>query len=44
MTRGNCIPTDSVKNGDDDHSSLVHNIETGTYVDSDKTYLVGQSY
>jgi len=28
MTRGSCIPTDSVKSGDD-YSSLVHNIWTG---------------
>ena len=46
MTQKSCIPTDSVKSGDDD-SSLVHNIGTGAYIDSDKTnpaYLVGQSY
>ena len=44
MTRGSCIRTDSVKRGDDDCSSLVHNIGTGAYVDSDKAnpaYLVG---
>ena len=44
MTQGNCIPTNSVKSGDDDYSSLIHNIETGAYVDSDKTnpaYLIG---
>jgi len=44
MTRGSCIPTDSVKSGDDDYSSLVHNIGIRTYVDSDKTnpaYLFG---
>jgi len=43
ITQGGYIPTDSVKNEDDD-SSLVHNIGTGVYVDSDKTnpsYLVG---
>jgi len=43
MARGNCIPTDSVKSGND-YSNLVHNIGVGTYVDSDKTnsvYLVG---
>ena len=43
MTRGNCIPTDSVKSGDDNFS-LAHNIASGAYVDSDKTnaaYLVG---
>ena len=41
MTQGSCIPTDSVKSGDD-CSSPVHNIGTGAY--SDKTnlaYLVG---
>ena len=36
MTRGSCIPTDSVKSGDE-CSSLVHNIGTGAYIDSDKT-------
>ena len=36
MTRGNCIPTDSMKNGDD-CSSLVRSIETGAYINSDKT-------
>ena len=44
MTRGIYIPTDFVKSGDDDYSSLVHNIGTGEYIDSDKTnlaYLVG---
>jgi len=43
MTRGNCISTVSVKRGDD-CSSLIHNIDTGAYIDSDKTnltYLVG---
>ena len=43
MTRGSFIPTDSVKSGDD-CSSLVHNIGTGAYIDSNKTnlaYLVG---
>ena len=42
MTRGSCIPIDSVKSGDD-CSSIVHNIRTGAYIDSDKTnpaYLV----
>ena len=39
MTRGSCIPTDSVKSGDDS-SSLVHSIGTGAYIDSDKTNLV----
>ena len=28
MTRGNCIPTDSVKSGDD-CSSLIHSIRVG---------------
>ena len=43
MTRENCIPTDSVKSGDD-HSNVVYNTETGAYIDLDKTnpaYLVG---
>ena len=43
MTWGSYIPTDSVKS-DDDCSSLVHNIGTEAYIDSDKTnlaYLVG---
>jgi len=43
MTRGNCIPTDSVKSGDD-YSNLVHNIRVRAYVDSNKinpAYLVG---
>jgi len=46
MTQGSCIHTDSVKSGDD-YFSLVHSIETGAYIDSDKTnsaYLVGESY
>ena len=46
MTQGSCIPTDSMKSGDD-YSSLVYNIETGAYIDLDKTnpaYLVSQSY
>ena len=45
MTRRNCIPPDSVKSGDD-YSSLVHNIGTEAYMDSDKTnptYLVSKS-
>jgi len=44
MTRGSCIPTDSVKNEDDDYSSLIHNIGTEVYIDSDKinlAYLIG---
>ena len=46
MTRESCIPTDSVKSGDD-YSSLVHSFESRAYIDQDKinlTYLVGQSY
>ena len=42
-TRRSCIPTDSVKSGDD-YSNLIHNTRIGTYIDSDKTnlaYLVG---
>ena len=44
-TQGSCIPTDSVKSGDD-YSSLVHCIRTGAYIESDKTnlaYLVSWS-
>ena len=44
MTRGSCIPTDSVKSEDDGYSSeddgyssLVHNIETGAYIDLDRS-------
>jgi len=43
MTGESCIPIDSVKSSDD-CSSLIHNIRTGAYIDSDKTnsaYLVG---
>ena len=36
MTRGRCIPTDSVKSGDD-HPNLVHNIGVDTYIDLDPT-------
>ena len=39
MTQGSCIPTDLVKSGDDDYSSLIHNIGIGAFVDSDKTNL-----
>ena len=39
MTRESCIPTDSVKRGDDDCPNLIHNIGTGVYVDSDKSNL-----
>ena len=35
MTREDCIPTDSVKSGDDDFN-FVHYTGTGAYVDSDK--------
>ena len=41
-----CISIDSVKSGDD-YPSVVHSIETGAYIYSDKTnlaYLVGSSY
>ena len=38
MTRGSCIPIDSVKSSDD-YSSLVHSIGTGACIDSDKTNL-----
>jgi len=44
MTQKSCIPTDSMKRGEDDCSSLIHDIMTGTYVDLDKTnpvYLIG---
>ena len=43
MTQKSYIPTDSVKSGDD-HSNLVHNTGTGTYIEFDKTnpaYSVG---
>ena len=39
MTRESCTPTNSVKREDDDCSSLVYSIETGEYVDSDKTNM-----
>jgi len=42
-TRGSCIPTDSVKSGDD-CPILDHSSEIRAYIDSDKTnlaYLVG---
>jgi len=38
MTWGSCIPTDSLKSGDNDFS-LVHNIRIGAYIDSNKTNL-----
>ena len=34
MTRESCIPTDSVKSGDD-YSSLIHSIGTGAHIESD---------
>ena len=37
-TRGSCIPTDSIKSGDD-YSNLVHNIRVRVYVNLDKTNL-----
>jgi len=43
MTRGNCIPIDSVKSSDN-CSTFVHNIGTGACIESDKTnmaYLIG---
>ena len=46
MTQGSCIPSDSMKSGDD-CSSLVHSIGVGAYIASDKTnmaFFVGQSY
>ena len=36
MTRGSCIPCDSVKSSDD-YPSHVHSIGTGACNDSDKT-------
>ena len=42
-TRGSCIPTDSMKSGDD-YSSLVHSIGTGAHIESDNpnlAYTVG---
>ena len=36
MTRENFIPIDSVKSNDD-YSSLIHSIETGACIDSDKS-------
>ena len=36
MIQGSCIPSDSVKSGDN-CSSLIHNIRIGAYIDSDKT-------
>ena len=36
MTRGSCIPIDSVQSRDD-YSDFVHNIEIGACVELDKT-------
>ena len=38
MTRGSCIPIDSVKSSDN-YSSHIHSIGTGACYDSDKTNL-----
>ena len=38
MTRGNCIPINSMRSSDDCYS-LVHNIGTGAYIESDKANL-----
>ena len=38
MTRGSCIPIDSVRSRDD-YFSLVHSIETRACINSDKTNL-----
>jgi len=38
MTRASCIPTDSVKSGDD-HLNLIHNTMVRVYTDLDKTNL-----
>ena len=38
MTRESCIPTDSVKSGDD-YSILIHNTRIRAYIDSHKTNL-----
>ena len=37
-TQGHCIPTDSMKIGDD-YSNLIHNTEIGANIDSDNTNL-----
>ena len=37
-TRESCIPTDSVKSGDD-YPIVVHSTGIGAYIDSDKTNL-----
>jgi len=36
MTRGSCILNGSIKSSDN-YSSIVHSIETGACIDSDKT-------
>jgi len=44
ITQGSFFHTDLAKRGDDDCFSIIHNIGTGAYVDSDKTnttYIVG---
>ena len=44
MTQGSCIPTDSVKIGDD-HPNLIHNTKFRVYTDSNIEYMklkVGQ--
>ena len=43
MTKGSCIPIDSVKS-DNNYSNIVHNTSVEAYTDLDKinpTYLVG---
>ena len=42
-TRWSCIPTETVKSGDD-YPIIVHNTGIGAYIDSDKinlAYVVG---
>ena len=42
-TRGSCIPTNSLKSGDD-YPNLIHNTGIGASIDSDNTnlaYLIG---
>ena len=43
ITRGSCIPIDSVRSSGD-YSSLVHSIGTGACIDSDKTNPASVSY
>jgi len=43
ITQKSCIPTDSVKSGND-YFSLVHSIETGADIESDSpnsAYIIG---